>query len=137
DRCFRMIHAETDRVGRPPAIRVEGRDDPLVALRVLVQVRHGRVFGRVTDDQHLAGRRDGPEDAIETNDDLGPLAVGGNDDRDVGRHTRTPSPRRFQISITGTVVSSSAYCLWGEQMTRRSDSCSTTLRGTRSGSIVT
>src|SRR5207249_2008187 len=104
---------------------------------VLLEIGDGPVRGVVVDHEHLTRERHPGEDAIQARDDRFPLVVGRDDDRDPRRHTRTPAPRRFQMSTTGTSGCRSAYVACGVLMMSRLDSASTSSSAASSGSAVT
>src|SRR5205823_4419652 len=138
-RRARLLDPRADRAGRTGAVAVEHRDHTRFALGVLLQVGHGRVAGVVVDHEDLAREVHALEDAVETRHDRLALVVHRDDDRHAQRvaHTRTPSPRRFQMSTTGTSIAMSAYTLCGAPITSRSARRSVSSSGARSGSTFT
>jgi hypothetical protein len=87
--------------GTTPVL-VQSREEAGLVTGVLLEIWNGGVRWIVVDDDDLARKRHTGEDAIEARHDRFPLVVRGDDDRYLRRHTRTPAPRRFEMSTTGT-----------------------------------
>ena len=106
-----VLDAEADRERRAATVGVSVGTS--AARRRAYFSRYGRVVssGESYTTRISHGSVIASNEPVEARDDRVALVVDGDDDRDAGRHTRSPLPSRFHTSTTGTSASRSAYCV--------------------------